>query len=114
MAAPFESFSDKEHSSIEIGIRCVAKGYQECQFQVKTGETFNVVKKVGDKGRAFKIIDTKRGQLGLLQRELVPVLWPVTSNISWYVSIIIALLLYFKLMIMIDCRLSGQLQFHLP
>ena len=71
------------------------------------------MKKVGDKGRAFKIIDTKRGlaqwqrQLGNLQRELVPVLWrvlwPVTSNISWYVSIIIALLSYFKLMIMIDC-----------
>ena len=107
MAVSFESFSNKEHSSIEIGIRCVTKGYQECQFQVKTGETFNVVKKVGDKGRAFKIIDTKRGQLGHLQRELVPVLWPVTSNISWYVAIIIALLLYFKLMIMIDCRLSG-------
>ena len=64
MAASFERFSDKDHSCIEIGIRCVAKGYQECQFQVKTGETFNVVKKVGDKGRAFKIIDTKRGQLG--------------------------------------------------
>lgn len=91
MAASLESFSDKEFSSVEIVIRCVAKGYQECRFQVKIGETFTVVRKVGDKGHAFKILDPKRGQLGHLQRELVSVLWPVTSNITWYVSIVVAL-----------------------
>lgn len=91
MAASLESFSDKEFSSVEIVIRCVANGYQECRFQVKIGETFTVVRKVGDKERAFKILDPKRGQLGHLQRELVSVLWPVTSNITWYVSIVVAL-----------------------
>lgn len=91
MAASLQSFSDKELSGIEIVIRCVAKGYQECRFQVKTGETFTSVKKVGDKGCAFKILDPKRGQVGHLQRELVPVLWLVTSNITWYDSVVITL-----------------------
>ena len=77
--------------------------FKNIKLSEKNKGFVDLVKKVGDKGRAFKIIDTKRGQLGHLQRELVPVLWPVTSNISWYVSIIIALLSYFKLMIMIDC-----------
>ena len=90
MAASLESFSDKEFSSVEMVIRCVAKGYQECPFQVKTGETFTVVRKVEDRGRAFKILDPKRGQLGHLQRDVVSVLWPVTSNITWYVSIVVA------------------------
>ena len=90
-------------------IRCVAKGYQECRFQAETGEKFPAVKKVGDKGRAFKILDPKRGQLGHLQRELVPVLWPVACNITWYVSIFIALTISYyipKVAIMIDCGLS--------
>lgn len=66
-------------------IGCVAKGYHECQFQVEIGETYTVVKKVGDKGLTFKVLDHSRGQLGHLQQELVMVLWRVTSDISWYV-----------------------------
>ena len=59
MAASLESFSDKELAGVKIVIRCVAKGYQDCRFQVKTGEAFTVVKKVGDRGPTFKILDPK-------------------------------------------------------
>ena len=38
-------------------------------------------KKRGDRGPALKVIDENgRGQLGHLQRELVPVLWPSTDK----------------------------------
>ena len=50
------------------------KGYQEWRFDVKDGEVFRVLKKIGEKGRAFRIAN-KRGLLG--QRELVGSLWPV-------------------------------------
>ena len=37
---------------------------------MKEGEEFKVLKKIGEKGRAFRVIN-ERGQLGHLQRELV-------------------------------------------
>ena len=48
-----------------VSFKCVVKGYQECRFDVKDGEVFNVLKKVGEKGRAFRIVN-ERGQLGQL------------------------------------------------
>ena len=59
-----------------VNVKCVVKGYQECRFDVKEGEEFKVSKKIGEKGRAFRV-ENERGQLGHLQRELVAALWPV-------------------------------------
>ena len=53
-----------------VSFKCVVKSYQECRFDVKDGEVFNVLKKMGVKGCAFRIAN-ERGQLGHLQRELV-------------------------------------------
>ena len=56
-----------------VSFKCVVKGYQECRFDVKDGEVFKVLKKIGEKvekGCAFRIAN-ERGQLGHLQRELV-------------------------------------------
>ena len=53
-----------------VSFKCIVKGYQECRFDVKDGEVFRVLKKIGEKGRAFRIAN-ERGQLGHLQRELV-------------------------------------------
>ena len=59
-----------------VNVKCVVKGYQGCRFDVKEGEEFKVSKKIGEKGRAFRV-ENERGQLGHLQRELVAALWPV-------------------------------------
>ena len=64
-----------------VSFKCVVKGYQECLSDVKDGKVFKVLKKIGEKGRAFRIAN-KRGQLGHLQRELVASLWPVNSSIT--------------------------------
>ena len=61
------------------------KGYQDCLFKVETGEIFTAVQKIGNHGRGFKVVDSKQGQLGHLQREVVSVLWTLTSDVSWYV-----------------------------
>ena len=65
-----------------VSFKCIVKGYQECRFDVKDGEVFRVLKKIGEKGRAFRIAN-ERGQLGHLQRELVASLWPVDASITW-------------------------------
>ena len=65
-----------------VSFKCIVKGYQECRFDVKDGEVFRVLKKIGEKGRAFRIAN-ERGQLGHLQRELVASLWPVNASITW-------------------------------
>ena len=36
-----------------VSFKCVVKGYQECRFDVKEGEEFKVLKKIGEKGGAF-------------------------------------------------------------
>ena len=53
-----------------VSFKCVVKGYQECRFDVKEGEEFKVLKKIGEKGRAFRVVN-ECGELGHLQRELV-------------------------------------------
>ena len=47
-----------------VSFKCVVKGCQECRFDVKDGEVFKVLKKIDEKGRAFRIAN-KRGQLQL-------------------------------------------------
>ena len=42
-----------------------------------------VKKKRGGRGQALKVLDeNRRVQLGYLQRELVPVLWPLTDKVE--------------------------------
>ena len=52
-----------------VGFKCVVKGCLECRFDVKDGEVFKVLKKIGEKGRAFRA--NERRQLDHLQHELV-------------------------------------------
>ena len=44
-------------------------------FAVSVGEKFIIKKKRRDRGPALKKTDDEHGQLGRLQRELMPVLW---------------------------------------
>ena len=60
----------------------VVKGYHECSFAVSVGEKYTRRKR-GDRGPALKVLDEDdRGQLGHSQRELVPVLWPLTDKVE--------------------------------
>ena len=60
----------------------VVKGYHECSFAVSVGEKY-IRRKRGDRGPALKVLDEDdRGQLGHSQRELVPVLWPLTDKVE--------------------------------
>ena len=65
-----------------VSFKCVVKGYQDCSFNVREDENFDVLKKIGEKGRAFRFV-SERGQLGHLQRELVASLWPVNASMTW-------------------------------
>ena len=82
MESPVDSSSRLDETTVVV--QCVSKGYQECSFDVAIGETFLVERKIGDKGRAFKLTDPKRGQLGNIQKEVVAVLWALRTNTSWY------------------------------
>ena len=42
-----------------VSFKCMVKGYQECRFDVKDGEVFRVLKKIGEKGRAFRIANER-------------------------------------------------------
>ena len=52
-----------------VSFKCVVKGYQKCRFDVKDGEVFKVLKKIGETGRAFRNAN-EHGQLGHLQHVL--------------------------------------------
>jgi len=39
----------------------ISKSYQEYRFDVKEGEEFKVLKKIGEKGHAFQVVK-ERGQ----------------------------------------------------
>lgn len=49
-------------------------------FVTYVGEEFEASKKLGPKGKAFRVCNS-RGQLGHLQRDLVNVLWPLKDSI---------------------------------
>lgn len=81
--------SKQNSEEVKVIIRCVVKGYQECLFDVDIGEEFEIKRKIGSKGRAFKLCNN-RGQLGHLQRELLAPLWLLArqlSNSKWYVNL---------------------------
>ena len=42
-----------------ISFKCVVKGYKDCRVDVKEGEDFRVLKKIGEKGRAFRIVNER-------------------------------------------------------
>lgn len=54
------SYSQSNSSEIELKvlITSIVKGYKKCLFKVETGDTFTAVKKIGDYGRAFKVVDS--------------------------------------------------------
>ena len=66
MATGTQSNFRESLGKLKVSTRCVVKGYQDCLFKVEKGEIFTAVKKIGD-GRAFKVVDSERGQLGHLQ-----------------------------------------------
>jgi len=71
------------HGRVETAkmkIHCVVKGYHECLFDVEVGEHFELSK-----------VCNSRGQLGRIQRELVPFLWPIAC--LFYVAVSLTLLL---------------------
>lgn len=56
-------------------------------FVTNVGEEFEASKKLGPKGKAFRVCNS-RGQLGHLQRELVSLLWPLQdSTLKWRVKL---------------------------
>ena len=59
-----------------LNIRCIAKGYHLCRFEVNVGEVFTANEKRGERGNAFKVLN-HREQLGHLQSELAHPLWPL-------------------------------------
>jgi len=73
---------DKNSESMGLRISCVVKGYQECPFQVDIGEVFYAHKKIGSRGRAFKVTNG-RGQLGHLEKGLVTPLWRLRDGLEW-------------------------------
>jgi len=46
-----------------VCFKCVVKGYQECRFDVKEGEEYKVLKKIGEKGRAFQVVNERVNNL---------------------------------------------------
>ena len=63
MATGTQSNFRESLGKLKVSTRCVVKGYQDCLFKVEKGEIFTAVKKIGDYGRAFKVVDSERGQL---------------------------------------------------
>ena len=66
-------------------LEAIVKGYHDCSFAVGVGEKFIIKRKRGDRDPGLKVTDDGRGQVGHLQRELVPVFtcFPVlTVNLS--------------------------------
>ena len=53
-----------------IQISCSVKGYHECRFSVDLGEEFLIYKKIGSRGRTFKVTNT-RGQFDFVRFSLI-------------------------------------------
>jgi len=43
-----------------LNIRCIAKGYHLCHFEMNVCEVFTVDKKRGERGDAFKVVNQAR------------------------------------------------------
>ena len=62
-----------------LNMRCIVK--RQCRFEANVGEVFTAIKRRGERGNAFKVVN-HRGQLGNLQSELVDHHWPLHANAS--------------------------------
>ena len=72
-----------------------SNGLPKGRFDVEEGEEFKVLKKIGEKGRAFRVVN-ERGQLGHLQRELV-VCWSLYFFMKVILQVVIILQLQVNL-----------------
>lgn len=72
-------------SDFKSHLECVVKGYHQCPFDTSEGDTFIALKKIGERGRAFRVINAEGNQLGHLQKEVFPILWTLEegAEISW-------------------------------
>ena len=52
------SNTEEREDTACIEITCSVKGYQEYNFTVDVGKEFFIFKKIGSKGRAFKVTNT--------------------------------------------------------
>ena len=66
-------FNEERDEKVVLRVDCIVKGYHDCQFNMYVGEEFVASKKLGPKGKAFRV-SNGRGQLGHLQIEVVNVL----------------------------------------
>lgn len=73
-------FNVKREEKEDLCVECIVKGYHECQFITYVGEEFVASKKLGPKGKAFRVSNS-RGQLGHLQSELVSAFWPLQDSV---------------------------------
>ena len=67
-------FNEERDEKVVLRVDCIVKGYHDCQFNMYVGEEFVASKKLGPKGKVFRV-SNGRGQLGHLQIEVVNVLW---------------------------------------
>lgn len=63
-----------------LHFEAILKGYHECHFSVSNGDQFEISRKIGEKGQAFEVLSDD-GQLGHLQKELVPILWNLDRSV---------------------------------
>ena len=71
------SLSSEERDKKVLFVVCIVnmvKGHHDCQFNTYVGEEFVASKKLGPKGKAFRVTNGG-GQLGHLQIEVVNALW---------------------------------------
>lgn len=86
---PSTSFSQPQESSEErsrqgeskLSFRTIVKGIHECDFDISVGDEFNIYRKVGNRGRAFVVLNDN-GRLGHIQKELVSILWKLDANVQ--------------------------------
>lgn len=73
-------FNEERDEKVVLRVDCIVKGYHDCQFNTYVGEEFVASKKLGPKGKAFRVTNC-RGQLGHLQIEVVNALWTWQDSI---------------------------------
>ena len=59
LKASGSDIQETQEETARIKILCSVKGYQECRFSVDVGEEFLIYKKIGLRGRVFKVTDTQ-------------------------------------------------------
>ena len=75
------TLSRQDSEEVKVIVRCIARGYRECFFNVNILEVFEVKSNIGEKGKTFKLWNNI-GELGHLQRELEAPLWLLKRPLS--------------------------------